>query len=128
MNPASDPFRYLLNGARHLGQGAATLLKPPSFDAVDPEAGRKPVEDSRQFHRLGEAEMMGRTAPKAAGNRVGVGVPDRNLSRHLSADYRVDHNHGFGASPLSGRRDAHPAGAAGGCPGRSTERPSASLS
>jgi hypothetical protein len=24
--------------------------------------GRKPVEDSRQFHRLGEAKMMGRTA------------------------------------------------------------------
>jgi hypothetical protein len=75
------------------------LLKPPSFDAVDPEAGRKPVEDSRQFHRLGEAKMMGRTAPKAAGNRVGAGVLDRNLSRRLSADYRVDHNHGFGASP-----------------------------
>src|ERR1019366_6381652 len=55
---ASDPFRYLLDGARHLGRGAATLLKPPSFDAVDPEAGRKPVEDSRQFHRLGEAKMM----------------------------------------------------------------------
>ena len=50
------------------------MLKPPSFDAVDPEAGRKPVEDSRQFHRLGEAKMKGRTAPKAAGNRVGAGV------------------------------------------------------
>ena len=96
---ASDPFRCLLDGARHLWRGAATLLKPPSFDAVDPEAGRKPVEDSRQFHRLGEAKMKGRTAPKAAGNRVGAGVPDRNLSRRLSADYRVDHNHGFGASP-----------------------------
>ena len=77
------------------------MLKLPSFDAVDPEAGRKPVEDSRQFHRLGEAKMMGRTAPKAAGNRVGAGVPDRNLSRRLSADYRVNHNHG-GAKPEPG--------------------------
>src|ERR1035441_3794411 len=99
MSPASDPFHYLLDGAHHLGRGAATLLKPPSFDAVDPEAGRKPVKGSRQFHRLGEAEMMGRTAPKAAGNPVGACVPDGNLSRRLAADHRVDHNYGFGASP-----------------------------
>src|ERR1019366_10430220 len=36
---ASDLFCYLFDGARQLGRGAATLLKPPSFDAVDPEAG-----------------------------------------------------------------------------------------
>jgi hypothetical protein len=32
---------------------------------------------------------------------VGAGVPDRNLSRRLSADYRVNHNHG-GAKPEPG--------------------------
>src|SRR5207344_1133043 len=58
----SDRSRRLLGAAPDLGRELLADLEALPFDAVDDEPLRQPAESAGELDRLGEAEMVGRSA------------------------------------------------------------------